>query len=154
MTAISPTVTGSTPASTTTTSPTTSGSGSSSSNQINENTFLQLLVAQMQYQDPLSPTDSTDFLTQTAAFTEVSTLQQIETDQTQIQNTNQLLAASGMVGHAVTYSTTGIAPATPSRQPPSVSAATCPRQSRSAGTSTRTPPCTTMPAPPFPSSSS
>ncbi len=112
MTAISPTVTAATPTSASPTPTSTTGSGASGSNQINENTFLQLLVAQMQYQDPLSPTDSTDFLTQTAAFTEVSTLQQIETDQTAIQNTNQLLAASGMVGHDVTYSTTGIAPAT------------------------------------------
>ena len=107
MTAISPT----TPPTTTTPSSTTS-TGTNESNQLNENTFLQLLVAQMKYQDPLSPTDSTQFLTQTAQFTEVSTLQQIETDQQAIQHTNQLLAASGMVGRGVTYSTTGIAPST------------------------------------------
>jgi len=103
MTAISPT----TPPTTTPAS-----TGTNESNQLNENTFLQLLVAQMKYQDPLSPTDSTQFLTQTAQFTEVSTLQQIEKDQQAIQHTNQLLAASGMVGRGVTYSTTGIAPST------------------------------------------
>ena len=107
MTAISPT--SAPPA---TTDPTTTSSSTNESNQLNENTFLQLLVAQMKYQDPLSPTDSTQFLTQTAQFTEVSTLQQIESDQQAIQHTNQLLAASGMVGRGVTYSTTGIAPAT------------------------------------------
>jgi len=101
MTAISPTAPP-------TTTPTTTGTNES--NQLNENTFLQLLVAQMKYQDPLSPTDSTQFLTQTAQFTEVSTLQQIETDQQSILHTNQLLAASGMVGRGVTYSTTGISP--------------------------------------------
>jgi flagellar basal-body rod modification protein FlgD len=111
MTAIPPTAT------LPTTTPTSSSTDSTSSstngnNQINENTFLQLLVAQMKYQDPLSPTDSTQFLTQTAQFTEVSTLQQIEADQQSIQHTNELLAASGMVGRGVTYSTTGIAPAT------------------------------------------
>jgi len=94
MTAISPTAPP-------TTTPTTTGTNES--NQLNENTFLQLLVAQMKYQDPLSPTDSTQFLTQTAQFTEVSTLQQIETDQQSILHTNQLLAASGMVGRGVTY---------------------------------------------------
>jgi flagellar basal-body rod modification protein FlgD len=109
MTAI-PITSSTTPPATSTTS--TDGSSATDSNQINENTFLQLLVAQMKYQDPLSPTDSTQFLTQTAQFTEVSTLQQIETDQQAIQQTNQLLAASGMVGRGVTYSTTGIAPAT------------------------------------------
>jgi flagellar basal-body rod modification protein FlgD len=100
------------PVSTTSTDGTSSTGSSTDSNQINENTFLQLLVAQMKYQDPLSPTDSTEFLTQTAQFTEVSTLQQIETDQQAIQHTNELLAASGMVGRGVTYSTAGIAPAT------------------------------------------
>jgi flagellar basal-body rod modification protein FlgD len=101
------------PVSTTSTNGTAGAAGGATgTNQINENTFLQLLVAQMKYQDPLSPTDSTQFLTQTAQFTEVSTLQQIEADQQAIQHTNQLLAASGMVGRGVTYATTGIAPAT------------------------------------------
>jgi flagellar basal-body rod modification protein FlgD len=103
MTAISPT---------TPQAPVAASTGTNESNQLNENTFLQLLVAQMKYQDPLSPTDSTQFLTQTAQFTEVSTLQQIEKDQQSIQHTNELLAASGMVGRGVTYSTTGIAPST------------------------------------------
>jgi flagellar basal-body rod modification protein FlgD len=93
-----------------TTTPSTTGTNQS--NQLNQDTFLKLLVAQMKYQDPLSPTDSTQFLTQTAQFTTVSTLQQIETDQQAIQHTNQLLAASGMVGRNVSYSTTGIAPTT------------------------------------------
>jgi flagellar basal-body rod modification protein FlgD len=90
-----------------------SSTGSGSTNQINEDTFLKLLVAQMKYQNPLSPTDSTAFLTQTAQFTTVSTLQQIEKDQQAIQHTNQLLAATGMVGHGVTFSTAGVAPMTP-----------------------------------------
>ena len=81
-------------------------------NQLNQDTFLKLLVAQMKYQDPLSPTDSTQFLTQTAQFTQVSTLQQIMKDQQSMGHTNELLAASGMVGRGVTYSTTGIAPST------------------------------------------
>ena len=105
MTAISPTAFNTTPA-----TPTTSSS--SDTNQVNQDTFLKLLVAQMKYQNPLSPTDSTAFLTQTAQFTTVSTLQDIEKDQKAIQQTNQLLAATGMVGRSVTYSTTGIAPTT------------------------------------------
>jgi len=78
-------------------------------NQLNQDTFLKLLVAQMKYQDPLAPTDSTQFLTQTAQFTQVSTLQQIMKDQQSMGHTNELLAASGMVGQGVTYSTIGIA---------------------------------------------
>lgn len=36
------------------------------------NDFLQLLVAQMQYQDPLEPTDNTQYIAQMATFTQVS----------------------------------------------------------------------------------
>lgn len=35
---------------------------------VTKNMFLQLLVAQLQHQDPLNPTDGTQFLTQLAQF--------------------------------------------------------------------------------------
>ncbi|HUA63502.1 MAG TPA: flagellar hook capping FlgD N-terminal domain-containing protein [Verrucomicrobiae bacterium] len=54
---------------------TTPTSGSSSSDAgaaatppVNETMFLQLLVAQLQNQDPMNPTDSTTFVTQLAQF--------------------------------------------------------------------------------------
>ena len=68
-----------------TTTPTTSASSSSNSSSSsssatdptdalgNENTFLQLLVAQLQNQDPSQPQDGTQFVTQLAQF---STLEQ------------------------------------------------------------------------------
>jgi flagellar basal-body rod modification protein FlgD len=100
------------PASIYSTPSTASTSATGDTNQLNQDTFLKLLVAQMKYQDPLSPTDSTAFLTQTAQFTQVSTLQQIMKDQQSMGHTNELLAASGMVGSGVSYSTTGIAAST------------------------------------------
>ena len=65
--------------------------------------FLKLLVAQMKYQDPMNPVDSTQFLTQTAQFTELETLQKIEGEQSAQQSASQMLAASSMVGRQVTY---------------------------------------------------
>ena len=56
---------------------------------VNENTFLQLLVAQMQYQDPLQPTSSTQFVTQLAQFQTLSVLTNIQSD------LQQLVAAAG-----------------------------------------------------------
>lgn len=38
------------------------------STDVNKNMFLQLLVAQLQNQDPLNPTDSSQFVTQLAEF--------------------------------------------------------------------------------------
>jgi len=82
--------------------PTTTSSGDNA--QVTENMFLQLLVAQMKYQDPMNPVDSTQFLTQTAQFTELETLQKIETEQSAQQSASQMLAASSMVGRQVSYS--------------------------------------------------
>jgi len=48
-----------------------SSSGASSADDVNMNQFLQLLVAQIQNQDPTNPADSTAFLTQLAQFSEL-----------------------------------------------------------------------------------
>ncbi len=55
------------------TTPSTSSDGSSSSTtssstDVDKNMFLQLLVAQLQNQDPLNPADGTQFITQLAQF--------------------------------------------------------------------------------------
>jgi flagellar basal-body rod modification protein FlgD len=62
------------------------------SKTIDQDTFLKLLVAQMKYQDPSKPADSTAFMAQTAQFTQVEKLGQIVDSQ-----------ASNLVGRTVTY---------------------------------------------------
>jgi flagellar basal-body rod modification protein FlgD len=57
----------------------------------NEQTFLQLLVAQLKYQDPLAPQDGTQFVTQLAQFSDLE--QQIGTHQ-DLDAIRQLLAAT------------------------------------------------------------
>ena len=46
----------------------------------NENTFLQLLVAQIKNQDPLQPADSIQFLSQLAQFSQLEQLIGIRQD--------------------------------------------------------------------------
>ncbi len=46
----------------------------------NENVFLQLLVAQLRYQDPTQPADGTQFVTQLAEFTNVSNTTEMTSD--------------------------------------------------------------------------
>jgi flagellar basal-body rod modification protein FlgD len=46
-------------------------SSDSSPDNVTENDFLQLLVAQMKNQDPSNPTDSTTFVTQLAQFSQL-----------------------------------------------------------------------------------
>jgi flagellar basal-body rod modification protein FlgD len=52
----------------------TSTSTGSSGAAASEGTFLQLLVSQLQNQDPLNPMDSTTFVTQLAQFSQLETL--------------------------------------------------------------------------------
>jgi len=63
------------------------GASSSSSSSLTggmpaptEQMFLQLLVAQLQNQDPLNPTDSTQFVSQLAQFSSLEELMQIRSD--------------------------------------------------------------------------
>jgi flagellar basal-body rod modification protein FlgD len=57
----------------------------------NQQTFLQLLVAQLKYQDPLQPQDGTQFVTQLAQFSDLE--QQIGTH-ADLDAIRQLLAAT------------------------------------------------------------
>jgi flagellar basal-body rod modification protein FlgD len=77
---------------------TTTNAGASKS-VADQDTFMKLLVAQLKYQDPSNPADSTQFLAQTAQFTQVEKLGQIA-DMMQAQ---QLIGASALVGRTVTY---------------------------------------------------
>jgi flagellar basal-body rod modification protein FlgD len=45
-----------------------SSTGSNTTPPVNKNMFLQLLVAQLRNQDPLNPTDGTQFVAQLAQF--------------------------------------------------------------------------------------
>jgi len=82
--------------------------------QFGQETFLKLLVAQLKYQNPLSPTDSSQFLAQTAQFTTLETLQKMAKSQEAATRSNQVLAASSMVGRSVSYSlATSGSPAAP-----------------------------------------
>src|SRR5690349_15194390 len=62
-------------------------------------TFLKLLVAQLKYQDPSKPADSTQFLAQTAQFTQVEKLEGIA----DMLKGQQLITASSLVGKTVEY---------------------------------------------------
>ena len=70
-------------------------------NQFDQDTFLKLLVAQLKYQNPMSPQDGTEFLTQTAQFTQLESLQKIEKLMTAQSAASEVLEASSMVGRKV-----------------------------------------------------
>ncbi|HXQ44567.1 MAG TPA: flagellar hook capping FlgD N-terminal domain-containing protein [Acidimicrobiales bacterium] len=75
---------------------TTGTSNASGLNQLdNSQTFLQLLVAQLENQDPTNPTDPTSFMTEIAQLTAVQS-------QTSLSAEEQTVAADSMIGLTVT----------------------------------------------------
>ncbi len=88
-----------------------SSAAAASAPTLGANDFLKLLMAQMQNQDPLQPTDSTQFVTQLAQFSQVqqsvaqsTTLGTISTQLQGMSNSN----ASDLVGKTVTIQGNGL----------------------------------------------
>lgn len=79
--------------------PSTQAPGTSEDEQM----FLELLVAQLRYQDPMNPADSGEFLAQSAQFTALEKMQDVA-DQTAALLAAQIsFGATGLVGRYVTY---------------------------------------------------
>jgi flagellar basal-body rod modification protein FlgD len=70
---------------------------------MDKDTFLKLLVAQMRYQDPSNPTDPSQFMAQTATFSQVEKLDQLVTQNASIVALQKTMNAGVIVGHPVTY---------------------------------------------------
>ena len=70
----------------------------------NEDTFLQLLVSQLQYQDPLNPVDSTEFVTQLTGYSQLEQLINIDKNTTPAAAT----ASSGSTDSTSSTQTSGI----------------------------------------------
>jgi len=78
----------------TTTTPSTTGNNSTLGGA-NMNTFLQLLVAQIKNQNPLEPTDGTQFVSQLAQFSELEQMIGVRSGVDAIQtDVQQILSAA------------------------------------------------------------
>ena len=75
----------------------------SADDQLGKDTFLKLMVAQLRYQDPLNPTDSADFLAQSAQFTSLEKLETVASQSAQAFAAQLAFGASSLVGRPVTY---------------------------------------------------
>lgn len=69
------------------------------SSDMDKDSFLQLLVAQMKYQDPLQPTSNTEYISQYAQFSQVEQMQNMASGM-------DLQRASSLVGQEVSIKTT------------------------------------------------
>lgn len=74
-----------------------------SKTELDKDAFLKLLVAQLRYQDPSKPADSTEFLAQTAQFTVVEKLGDLAEGQHELLSAQLMLGASALVGRTISY---------------------------------------------------
>ena len=76
---------------------TTSGTTKSkTNNELGKDDFLQLLVTQMQHQDPLAPMEDKDFIAQMAQFTSLEQMKNMN-------NAVQITQATSYIGKQVTW---------------------------------------------------
>lgn len=86
--------------------PGTTGPGTTAltaADRLDQDTFLKLLVAQLQYQDPENPADATEFLSQTAQFATVEKLSTLTTTTQQLVHQAQAQTAASLVGQTVSW---------------------------------------------------
>ena len=72
----------------------TSKTAAKEDNGYNKDMFLKLLVAEMQYQDPMQPSDNSQYVAQLASFTQIEAIQSVQADMHSIQ-------AQSLVGKTV-----------------------------------------------------
>lgn len=82
-----------------TSSTTDTSSNKSTNSTMDKDAFLQLLVAQMKYQDPLEPTSNTEYVSQYATFSELEQMQNMS-------SSVDLQRATALVGQTVIVSST------------------------------------------------
>jgi len=83
--------------------PVTASAGAADNTQLSSQAFLQLLVAQLQYQDPSKPVDTSSFMNETATLTQVQTMEQSAQASTELLAAQRAQTAGSLVGHTVSY---------------------------------------------------
>lgn len=70
---------------------------------LGENDFLKLMMVQLQHQDPLSPSDPTQYLGELAQFTTVEQVTNMAQSSSTTASAQQSSAALALLGHTVSY---------------------------------------------------
>jgi flagellar basal-body rod modification protein FlgD len=74
------------------------------SNDLDQNAFLKLMIAQLKNQDPTKPQDPSEFMSQLAQFSQVTSTQNMEKSITTLSDSmrsTQLLNGTSLVGHEI-----------------------------------------------------
>jgi flagellar basal-body rod modification protein FlgD len=87
-----------------TTTPTSSSAFTQAAGgSLGKDTFLKLLAAQLQHQNPLNPTDDQQFLAQMAQMSEVEQVTNMAQGQQEITRSQRMTEAVSLIGRTVTW---------------------------------------------------
>ncbi|MGA2165538.1 MAG: flagellar hook capping FlgD N-terminal domain-containing protein, partial [Solirubrobacteraceae bacterium] len=98
-----------TPATTTPTTKTASTASSAEAEAVNpkgelgKNAFLQLMVAQLQAQNPLEPSNGTEYISELAQFSQLEQTTNLAQSSSQSVTAQRVAQAVGLIGHTVSY---------------------------------------------------
>lgn len=73
----------------------------STGQNLDQNAFLQILVSELENQDPMNPQDSSTFVTQMAQLSSLEQMTSLNTTFNQALKMQQISTASAMIGHTV-----------------------------------------------------
>jgi flagellar basal-body rod modification protein FlgD len=76
---------------------------SNPSNNLGENDFLKLMMDQLQNQDPLNPSDPTQYMSELASFSSLEQETQIAGATSSAATQQATTSALGLLGHTVSY---------------------------------------------------
>ncbi|WP_374454281.1 flagellar hook assembly protein FlgD [Nocardioides sp.] len=79
------------------------GAATTSATSEDKQMFLELMVAQLRYQDPLNPADSGEFLAQSAQFTALEKMQDVSDRVGALLGSQMAFGAGAMVGQQVSW---------------------------------------------------
>jgi flagellar basal-body rod modification protein FlgD len=71
--------------------------------ELGKNDFLKLMVAQLQAQNPLEPTNDTEYIAELAQFSQLEQTTNIAQTSSQSASAQQVAQAVGLIGHTVSY---------------------------------------------------
>jgi flagellar basal-body rod modification protein FlgD len=80
-------------------------SSTTSASSLSMQDFLQVLLTQLTYQDPLKPVDNQQFMAQIAQFTTLQQTQELNTNIQRLLSNQSALQSVGLIGRTVDVST-------------------------------------------------
>jgi flagellar basal-body rod modification protein FlgD len=71
--------------------------------ELGKNDFLKLMVAQLQAQNPLEPSNGTEYISELAQFSQLEQTTNLAQTSSQSAAAQQVAQAVGLIGHTVSY---------------------------------------------------